>query len=469
MRKFQIPSFLIFLLVLLTNSSSSLQVDQEPAAGIPPDSSTKVISGANQFFDAGCTVIYGTDDDFAFGGNNEDYSNPDTRIWFIPSENGRYGRALVGYEGFFWQGGMNDQGLFFDVMAVDNPIEVDQGIKSRYEGSLPAKALAECAKVDCVLDLFQEYHAFDTWTFQFMFGDAFGNSVIIEPEENSFGGSYLVGTNFYQSMTNLNSCRYCFRYWTARNLFEAADGLSLELIRDVLNETHLEDVRPTQYSTIYDLKEKDIYLYFFYNFEQVRVFDLEEELAKGYHVYDMELLFPDSTEYLLFSRQEWARQSDAREAYEPVDLDPAIFDPYLGAFQGPENLEMVFPYYSIAEKYGDLVLMMMPDKAWMKLEPVSATDFFHISFYDHFEISFIEEDSGEINEFIFLKDGDEYLFTRIDLETSEDDQMETDSKGSIFLDQILKFTSTFTFKFLALILGLLALQLLFHYLKSLLA
>ena len=30
---------------------------------------------------------------------------------------------------------------------------------------------------------------------------------------------------------------------------------------DILNATHLEDNYPTQYSTIYDLKEKMIYLY----------------------------------------------------------------------------------------------------------------------------------------------------------------------------------------------------------------
>jgi len=469
MKRTQTYIFLITLLILVTSSSSSsLKAGEEPGAANFPDQSVKVSSTDEQFFDAGCTVIYGADDDLAFGGNNEDYPDPDTRIWFIPPENGQFGRALVGYEGFIWQGGMNDQGLFFDAMAVENQVQVEPGRKLKYEGSLPAKALAECARVDCVLDLFQEYHAYDTWVFQFMFGDAYGNSVIIEPGEKLFGGSFQVATNFYQSMTDLNRCRYCYRYWTARNMFESADELSVELMRDILNETHLEDDSPTQYSTVYDLKEKDIYLYHFHNYEQVKIFDLEEELAKGYHVYEMENLFPDNLDFMVFAHFEREPLFEAREAYATIDLDPALFEPFKGSYQGPEDLDMAFPYYSVDEKYGDLVLMMMPDKAWLKLEPVTGLDFFHVSYFDQIEISFVKEESGEVNEFIFKEDGDEYLFTRIDVETTDDGGKGSESAMPEFLQKIWKFTDTYTFRFLMIILGLILLQLLLQYLRSLL-
>ena len=45
--------------------------------------------------------------------------------------------------------------------------------------------------------------------------------------------------------------------------------------------------------------------------------------------------------------------------------------------EGPEDLDMAFDYYSVDYVDGDLVLKLIPDKAWMKLEPISETEFFH--------------------------------------------------------------------------------------------
>ena len=313
------------------------------------------------YYDAGCTVIYGVDDENVLGGNNEDFIDSETRIWFLPPEDGKYGRALVGYDSVIWQGGMNDQGLFFDAMSIEEPRKVEQGNKPKYQGSLPAKALESCADVDCVLDLFERYHAYDTWVFQFMFGDASGNSVIIEPHQINHGGRFLAGTNFLQSTTDVNNCRYCDRYWTARSMFENSDSISVELMRDILDATHLEDNNPTQYSTIYDLKEKMIYLYLFHNFTEERVFDLDLELAKGYHVYDMENLFDDTLYYYVFARTERHRQNQIRADYFPIELDLFLYDAYLGDFKGPEDLDMAFDYYSVDFVDGDLVLKLIPD------------------------------------------------------------------------------------------------------------
>ena len=139
------------------------------AALVPVFFRTEPGQDQKAYFDSGCTVIYGTDDFNSIGGNNEDYTNPHTRIWFIPAEDGKFGRALVGYAGFVWQGGMNDQGLFFDAMAIEDHYDVERGNKELYDGSLPSRALEVCADVDCVLDLFDRYHAYDTWAFQFLF------------------------------------------------------------------------------------------------------------------------------------------------------------------------------------------------------------------------------------------------------------------------------------------------------------
>jgi len=426
------------------------------------------LSEAPPFYDAGCTVIYGADENNALGGNNEDYSNPQTRIWFFPPEEGKYGRALVGYEGFIWQGGMNNQGLFFDAMSVDELHQVEQGEKINYEGSLPAKALETCADVDCVLDLFDRYHAYDAWAFQFMFGDAFGNSVLIEPYQTTRGGRFHVGTNFLQSIVDENNCRYCDRYWTARSMFENSSDITVELMRDILNETHLDGDYPTIYSTIYDLKENKIYLYLFHNFEEVRVFDLDEELEKGFHVFDMQNLFDDTLDYYVFARTERGRQVEIRANYFPVELDSSVYNAYLGTYKGPEEMDMLFDYYSMDLLDGELVLKMIPDKAWMKLEPTSETEFFHISYFDYFEITFLPEENGEITRFVLNNFEEEYEFERIHIDkTAEEEIQEPTFWSSLWLN-IWRFFGTNTFKFLAIILGLLLLQTVLQYLKSLL-
>ncbi len=447
---------------------------------VPISMDTQVQAGGNRFApfqDVDCTVIYGADQDHAFGGNNEDSPDPNTMIWFIPAEDDKFGMALVGYDDFIWQGGVNDQGLFFDGLAVSDKVKVAQGNKPKYPGSLTMKALEECADVKCVKRLFEEYHAYDEWAHQFMFGDASGNSVIIEPTTMIDGGApFQVATNFYQSRTNLNQCRNCDRYWTARSLFEKGNPLSPELIRDILDEVHLEGDYPTQYSTVYDLKRGLIYLYLFHNYGNEVLFNLEEELAKGYHAYHLADLFPENPAYLEWSQSEWDQLAEERAKYTPLDLDPESYAPFLGDYAGPEDYNPLFPYYTVGIEGGDLVLKMMPDKAWMKLEATSPTTFFHVSSMTEFEITFLPDDNGEVDQFNFRYLDHDYLFSRTDStavweseaiveEPAQDDQPGIFEK---YLDPISRFLTTKSFKLLAVIVGLIILQSLLGYFRSLL-
>ena len=104
---------------------------------------------------------------------------------------------------------------------MDQSVRVHRGDKPAYPGSLPDKALAECATVDCVVQLFEEWHAYDTWRHQFFFGDASGESAIVEPKAVlRKEGAYQVVTNFYQSTTPPQSCT-CDRYRTATQMLES--------------------------------------------------------------------------------------------------------------------------------------------------------------------------------------------------------------------------------------------------------
>ena len=60
-----------------------------------------------------CTVFVLTNGKHTYFFNNEDFTNPNTRIWFIPKGKGYYGAAYVGYDRDV-QGGVNTEGLAFD-------------------------------------------------------------------------------------------------------------------------------------------------------------------------------------------------------------------------------------------------------------------------------------------------------------------------------------------------------------------
>ena len=73
-----------------------------------------------------CTGITSFNEMITLMGNNEDYIDPDTYIWFNPSESEKYGCSFVGYKGFWAQGGINEKGLCFDGFGTPfNPYYVN--------------------------------------------------------------------------------------------------------------------------------------------------------------------------------------------------------------------------------------------------------------------------------------------------------------------------------------------------------
>jgi hypothetical protein len=362
----------------------------------------------------GCTVFYASDGGIALGGNNEDYSNPSTMAWFVPPEGEKYGRVYFGYEGFLWGGGMNDQGLFFDALAIDQPMDVPSAGKPLYDGSLPDKALSDCSTVDCVVALFSQYHTNDTWYHQFMFGDAFGNSVIVEP--NQFitpGENYQVATNFYQSQTYIPTCNTCTRYLKVTGMLAGASEYTVDLFRDILAAASFEGAFPTLYSNIYDLKTRTIYLYNFHDFDHVVVWQLDEELAKGAQSYRLADLFPENQAYIQFAKPELDQLESLRAAYPEFQGDPGLYGAFVGDYAVPPEMGLPYPYFSIAIKWDSLILKIKPDKAWLPLVPLTETSFYHVSSFAHIEVNFLPDADGQVNQFEYIENGSVYTLSRM--------------------------------------------------------
>ena len=81
-----------------------------------------------------CTIFVLTDTNHAIFCNNEDWSNPKTRIWFVPAGTNYFGCAYVGFDNGFAQGGLNTEGLAFDWVAgpkVTSPmVPLSVGVKA---------------------------------------------------------------------------------------------------------------------------------------------------------------------------------------------------------------------------------------------------------------------------------------------------------------------------------------------------
>ena len=356
-----------------------------------------------------CTVLYAFDGQVALGGNNEDYRHPYTQAWFLPPEGGQYGRVYFGFENYIWQGGMNDQGLFFDALAVDQSVRVPRNDKPVYPGSLPDKALAECATVDCVVQLFERYHAYDTWRHQFFFGDATGESAIIEPlAVLRKEGAYQVATNFYQSTTPPQS-RTCDRYRTATQMLQDASDFSVDLVRDILDAVHME---ATVYSNVYDLTHRVVYLYFLGDYDHVVVLDLEQELAQGARTLDLPALFPDNEAAMAWREPIVQRLEATRAARPAVEVDPQRYQAYVGQYRVPAEMGVSYTHFAIDSDGERLILKIMPDKGWYELTPESETRFYHLSTYDDFSVTFVLDESGQATQFMYETSAGTYTFVR---------------------------------------------------------
>jgi len=106
-----------------------------------------------------CTGFSASQSDVVLMGNNEDYTDPNTYIWFNPSSSGKYGCSYVGYSDFWAQGGINERGLCFDGFGTPfNPYYVNTENKPIYRnGNLAEKTLEECQNISEVVNLFDNY------------------------------------------------------------------------------------------------------------------------------------------------------------------------------------------------------------------------------------------------------------------------------------------------------------------------
>lgn len=246
-----------------------------------------------------CTVFHVSNENLVFGGNNEDWNDPDTYIYFIPPTEEEYGRAIVGYSGNYWiQGGVNEHGLFWDGLAAPYLEVLNSTGKPYFNGHIFDYILSVCDTCDEAIDILGQYNMKILERAQILMGDMYGDSFIIEGDIIHRKSDYFqLSTNFYLSQYP-NPPFPCWRYNTALDIFQSSsiDDLSVDFCASVLDAVHQEGAYPTQYSNVYDLKNGLIYLYYYHDYDNVVMFNLSEEFELGFHSYSIPSLFINNSE-----------------------------------------------------------------------------------------------------------------------------------------------------------------------------
>jgi hypothetical protein len=254
-----------------------------------------------------CTGFMMSDGENVLIGNNEDSKIPYTRVWFIPAENGWFGRVYFGYDNWSPQGGMNDQGLFFDYFSVPKLKIKQSREKPRFPGPFTDTIMAKCATVDDVLEMLSKYHIEWNPKIQMFVVDKTGDSAIIEGETVvRKNDNYQVVTNFRISRIpeDQRPCEApawsCSRYKKAERMLLDSNTPTVAHFREILQATHRSSynlIGTTQYSNIYDLTNGIVYVYFLHDFDNEIIFNLSQELKKGHHYYDLPSLFGKELKY----------------------------------------------------------------------------------------------------------------------------------------------------------------------------
>jgi hypothetical protein len=260
-------------------------------------------------------------------GRNGDWGNLNIRMRVLPASEGKYGRVYLGAEGgqgvgsFINTTGMNDQGLWYGSTSLydGEALPVRNDIKNYFnkpmlEYDLVQRVMEVCSTVDEVIGYFTQYY-YPVWNGHHLFVDRNGNSVIVEFGEKDVvfvrrSGDHQVMTNFPNADT-LNARWYgCWRYRTADCMLSERQDISTEFFRSVCDAVHQGGKNPTSLSTVYDVTTGDLYVYYFHNYEEVLVFNLYDELAKGDNYYHL----PD------FFRQTRANYPTRGESVSPSAL-----------------------------------------------------------------------------------------------------------------------------------------------------
>jgi hypothetical protein len=242
-------------------------------------------------------------------GCNEDAWRTTPRIWF-ESKNAqrKFGAAFTGSRfdganGFAPQSGMNEAGLSFSRLVSYTPArKVNGRLKPILnQTNFLKEILHTCRTVEEVETFIRQ---FDRSTFMedvFIYIDKSGKYLIVEPYSTYIGyeNAYVL-SNFCPSITSSKEALKLNRYRKGVELLNSKQDTTLGFLRSLSDSMHV--CRPkigdgTLLTSIWNLNDGKIHLYFYHDYRRNKTFDLTWELQKGDHLLSIDSLFTKNAEF----------------------------------------------------------------------------------------------------------------------------------------------------------------------------
>jgi len=366
---------------------------------------------------APCSAFLVVGDGLVLYANNEDYSDPETRLWFVPPEEGCYGAMYLGYANRFPQGGMNEKGLCFDGFATAERLMEEQEGKSPLGARPIERAMETCATVGEVVAFFEAYDLRPLLTHAMLqFADASGDAVILEGD--TFlrkTGDFQVVTNFYQSAQE-DDLAQCPRYAAAVGVLAERESTSVEVCEEALSAAAQRGKGvATLYSNVFDLKRRKARIYLFHDFERAVELDLAEELAKGERSLRLPDLFPANVAFESFA----ARNQLSLEERIAARRGPELSEAQLEAFTGAFRLELIgLPHNLSLRREGvglvaESTTLLRSSGGSLVLHSASADEFFAITSSGEVTLRFARDEEGRVTGFTLLAGGRELVAERV--------------------------------------------------------
>jgi len=207
-------------------------------------------------------------------------------------------------------GGMNQCGLFWFPVSVDNVSMNNMKARSLYPGDfIFDDLLAHCAIVkEAIAFLSPSDLSNDLEGIHLMLVDRSGDDAVIEGDETvTKDKSFYVLENI--SVFKLPEKPILCRYRMAYDLLEKSD-LTIDAFRHILSVTcqGTGSACPTQFSAIFDLTKLTITIYHFQNYDETVKIDLTRELKKKNRMVKLTELF--SPKWSFFNERKKTRISE---------------------------------------------------------------------------------------------------------------------------------------------------------------
>lgn len=189
-----------------------------------------------------CSMFVIKKDGKVMVGNNEDFWNQNSRMWFEKGNKDEFGVVYVGFDDLWPQGAINEKGLVFDGFGMPY-LEINNfnDKKAPLKGDFLHYIMKTFSTVEEVKDFFSQRDLRGMETAMYYFVDKSGKQLIVEGDSIEIRNqSYDIISNFYPSQCdNLNDITIKF-YQKGRKLIETKQDTSVSFCTSLLDSLHQE-------------------------------------------------------------------------------------------------------------------------------------------------------------------------------------------------------------------------------------